>query len=256
MTFWHLFGSRLGRRSVAAVEFALIAPVLLILFIGTIEMLTLYRTEAKLNALVIDVGEMVSVVQEASPSTNSSASGTSTITSLNDICNLAIAGLAPYPSAGLKIEIASVTMEPSALNSNSPANTPVFDEWEQDYQLAAPTSCTTAAGTAILSGTGSSAPITIATANSATSTGSGAKITTVPGTGMFEEPCDNVIIVQASINYSGLTGLILKNHPTLTQTAYTRWTNSSTLEQLLCPGCNVPTTPLDYCNTNNSSAVN
>jgi Flp pilus assembly protein TadG len=44
MKLHKLFSDRLGRRGIAAVEFALIIPVLLVLFIGTIEVLTLYRT--------------------------------------------------------------------------------------------------------------------------------------------------------------------------------------------------------------------
>jgi Flp pilus assembly protein TadG len=245
-----LFRDRLGRRAVAAVEFALIIPVLLVLFIGTIEILTLYRTEAKLNALAINVAQMVAVTQSVSLATASATAGTPTVTSLNDICEGAMAGLAPFPSAGLKIAVASVTLEPSAANSSSPAATPAYDEWEADSKMATSSTCSTATGTTILGGTGT-APIQIATSNTVSTSGS---VTTI-SSGMLHEPCDNIIIVQASLTYPGLTGLILTgNRPVLTQTAYSRWTNASTLTQLLCSNCTLqPTKPKNFCNANNTA---
>ena len=56
-----LFQHKLGRRSIAAVEFALVMPLLLVMFIGTIEVLTLYRTEAKLNAVAFNVAQEISI---------------------------------------------------------------------------------------------------------------------------------------------------------------------------------------------------
>lgn len=244
-----LFHDRLGRRGIAAVEFAIIVPVLLVMFIGVVEMLTIYRAQAKLNALVINVAQMVSVTQSANLTTASNTGTAATVTSLNDICKGALYGMAPFPASGITISIASVTLEPSALNKNTPATTPAFDEWESDSTGLTNTTCSTTTGTTILNGTGAAAPITIAKANA--SAGS------TMGTGMLEDPCDNIIIVQASIVYPGIIGLIIKTRPTLTQTAYSRWTNSSTLTQLLCSNCQLsPATPLDYCNTSNSTATN
>ncbi|OYV33290.1 MAG: hypothetical protein B7Z81_11590, partial [Acidocella sp. 20-61-6] len=107
--------SWLGRRSVAAVEFALIVPVLLVMFIGTIELITLYRAEGKVNALAFNVAQMVSV--EPSPTTLSTAGKTS----INDICQGAILGLAPFPPNGVTLQIVSVTLEPSKLSANTAA---------------------------------------------------------------------------------------------------------------------------------------
>jgi len=243
MRLRRLFRDGLGRRGIAAVEFALIIPVLLVMFIGTIEVLTLYRTEAKLNALAMNVAQIVSVTQSDDPSTASNTGASATVTSLNDVCNGAILGLAPFPAGGLTVAIASVTLEPSAANSNVPASTAAYDEWEQDYSEKTSSSCQTAAGTTILSGAGATAPIKLVAP-------------TTVGTGMLEEPCDNVIIVQASLTYPGLTGLILRNRPVLTQTAYARWTNASTQAQLPCGNCTLkPTTPLGYCKST-STATN
>ena len=218
------------------------------MFIGTVEVLTLYRTEAKLNALAMNVAQMVSITQSVELATAANTGTAPTVTSLNDICQGAILGLAPFPAAGVTISIGSVTLEPSALNSNKPASAAAFDEWEADSTVTG-TTCSTTKGTTILNGTGASAPISVATANAS----AGSTI----GTGMLEDPCDNVIIVQAKLAYPGLTELILKNRPTLTQTAYSRWTNSSTLTQLLCTNCQLsPSTPLDYCNSSNTTATN
>lgn len=245
MKMHKLFRDRLGRRGIAAVEFALIVPVLLVMFIGTVEALTLYRTEAKLNAVAINVAQMVAITKSVQLATAANTGTAPTITSLNDICQGALLGLAPFPAAGVTLAIASVTLEPSALNPNKPDSSPKFDEWEADSTATTSTTCSTAKGTTILNGTG----VSVATANAS----AGSTI----GTGMLEEPCDNVIIVQASMQYPGLTGLIVRSRPTLTQTAYNRWANASTLTQLLCANCQLsPSTPLDYCNSSNTTATN
>ena len=232
---------KLGRRGIAAVEFALVAPMLLVLFIGTIEVLTLYRAEAKLNAMTMNVAQMVGITEAVKLSTSSYTGTSATITSLNDICQGAILALSPFPATGVKIYIASVTLEPSAANANTPAVTPAYDEWEADSTATSNTTCSTAGGTTILNGTGATAPIKVATSS----------ITT----GILQNPCDNAIIVQASLTYPGITGLIFKSHPVLTQTAYDRWSNASVLSQLLCSDCTLaPTTPLDYC-TSTSTAT-
>ncbi len=130
------------RSGVAAVEFAIIfAFFLLPLFIGLIEVVTLYRAQEKLNAFVINLAMMVSVETPLPASNNIftiPATGTSSNT-LQDACNGAVAGFAPYPANGLTVQIASVTMEASA-NGRPKPNTstsfvyysggPVYDQWE------------------------------------------------------------------------------------------------------------------------------
>lgn len=229
----------LGRRSVAAVEFAIIVPVLLVLFIGTIEIITLYRAEGKINALAFNVAQMVSV--EPSPTTLATAGQTS----LNDICQGAILGLAPFPPNGVTIQVVSVTLEPSALSSNTAASPPVFDEWEADSTVSG-SSCTTTA----TNGFGAAAAESLATTNPPVTTATSYTGTT----GEVEVPCDNMIIVKASMTYPGITGLIVMNHPTLTQTAFTRFRYASPTDQLQCSNCKLnPATPLDYCNATSTA---
>lgn len=206
----------LGRRGVAAVEFAIVMPFVLVLFIGTIEIATLYRTDAKLNAVAFNIAQMVSLTQSVS----SGASSTG-ISSLNDICRGAVMGLAPFPASGMTVNIASITQE------NAAGNAADYYEWESDSTVSANGTCSTPAGsaTSILSGGGADAPLTIATASGSSS--------------MLATQCDNVIIAQVSLTYPGIMGVILTSRPTLTQTAYVRWANTTSTSQLECSDCTV-----------------
>lgn len=51
---------RIGRRGVAAVEFALILPVLLILMLGTVDILTALRAQLRLETAAVQLGQIVS----------------------------------------------------------------------------------------------------------------------------------------------------------------------------------------------------
>lgn len=226
-----LLRDRLGRRGVAAVEFALVVPVMLVMFIGMIEVLTLYRTEGKLNTLAFNVAQMVSVMPTDPPSTIATTMNGANVPSLNDICQGAVMGLAPYPANGLKLEIVSVTLEPSVQNSNSSAVPAVFNEWEADSTVSGST-CSTVAGNAF----GAAAAESLATTNPPVTTSATFNVG-AGATGEVQVPCDNMIIVKASIPYAGLTGLILKNRPTLTQMAFSRFRYASPREELVCTDC-------------------
>ncbi|MDE8347416.1 MAG: pilus assembly protein [Acidocella sp.] len=243
-----------SRRAVAAVEFAIIVPVLIILFIGTIEVLTLYRTEAKLNAVAFNVAQTVSVAQSvgtANPPIANLPANTSfpeeSVTSLNDLCQGAVLGMAPFPAGGMTLSIASITEEksPQGVPTTAPvysANTTTYDKWEADSTVSASGTCSTKAGTALLSGTGPGAPIVIATPPAATSA--------------ISVPCDNVIIVQASVVYAGLTGLIARSRPTLTQTSYVRWRYAAPTTELRCTGCTLQNATVQVCNQTNTTSQN
>lgn len=225
----------MGRRGIAAVEFALIVPVLLILFVGTVEILTLYRTEAKLNALVFNVAQSVAMAQSVS----ATASGTVTpgITALGDICQGAVLGLQPFPAGGLTMTIASVTEEagPKGLPVTGPAyaTTPRYDVWEGNFTPSG-AGCTQSSGTTAWTAAQAQA---LATQNG----------------GMIVVPCDDVIIVRASLTYAGLTGLILPSRPTLTQTAYVRWPYASPTRELICATCTLASPATPVCATPNTA---
>lgn len=248
-----------GRRGIAAVEFALVMPVLLVLFIGTFEVLTLYRAEGKVNALAFNVAQMVSVEPQSAAAQGVNA------TSLQDICNGAILGLAPFPPAGLVLDIASVTMEqgPSGLPAINTASArayaahPAFDVWEQTFYVPSGAATCSPGTLATVTPMGAGAAISLATTNPPIASAAAPDYGFYGNTsdaGQVEVPCDNMIIVKASTVYPGLTGLIVTSRPVLSQTAYTRWRYGSELEQIICPGCTqTPAVPLQYCNANNTA---
>jgi hypothetical protein len=221
---------RLGNQAIAAVEFAICAPMLLILFMGTLEILLLYRTEAKLDAFAGSFAQMVSlqeiaavnasgVVETHSPVPTSNSGST---TGLTDLCAGAVDGLEPFPPNGMTLDVASVTETAAAQPaSQGVAATPALhDEWEVDMNSACATTGTQAIGT-----NGANGAVTLAV-------GSGASTSMVQGLG------DNIIIVRATLQYPGVLGLILSSAQTLTQTAVARWRYASSTNVT-----NVTTTP-------------
>ena len=196
-------GRRLGERGIAAVEFALVMPVLLILFIGTVEVALLYRTAGKLNEFT---GNFVQMVSLQHPAANTTAVLSGSAGELGDICTGATYGLQPFSPNGVTAAVASLT-EISA----SPLR---YDYWEAD------SSCPNKAAAL-----GSTAVCALAVHGS--------------GGSMFANLDDNVLIVRATLAYPGTAGLFIGNAPTLAQTAFSRWRYASTLQtpaELVCTG--------------------
>lgn len=255
-------------RGTAAVEFALIFSLFLLpLFIGLIEVITLYRAQAKLNAFVNDLALMVSIEGSGGSTTgvySVSATGNNA-NSLQDACNGAVAGLAPYPSSGVTVQIASVTMEagknglpaPNTSTSFVFASSNLYDQWEQDFTVSGGSCAPNNVSSAGFSG---SDAVNLATSNPpSTSGGSG---------GLVQYPCDNGIIVKATMSYPGLLGLIITHSMTLTQSAYVRWRYATFVSELQCLTCFVSnnntailfgsgsSAVTQACNTNNTGATN
>ncbi len=235
-------------------EFAIIlAFFLLPLFLGLIEIITIYRAEAKLNMLAINVAQMAAIESQATTTGTGGNDGVSTVAlsgagsnSLQDICQGAVLGLAPFPANGMTLAIASITQEAGPngqpTNSSAHAASASYDEWEGDFTVSG-THCTPVSG-----GTGQiglSTAETMATTPPARSPGT---------TGLVVVPCDNAIIVRAQIAYPGIVGLILQNRPLLSQTVYTRWRYASTTTELQCGNCTVINNAASQiCNTNNNA---
>ena len=262
-----LRGFARDRRGVAAVEFAILSSfILLPLFLGLIEILTLYRAEAKLTALTADIAEMVSYVASGPTGITSlpvpAATGAA---SLTDICQGAVSGLAPFPGSALTIAIASVTLE---FNLNglpapvSPAtkpyysSTPTYDEWEADFSVSNGT-CTPTTPTGTGDGTIGHVNAELLATTSPPSTG-GPTGGSTTWTGMLAVPCDNAIIVKANMTYPGLIGVVLRTRPTLSQTSFSRWANTWTEAELQCSGnyCATNYAATQVCNTTNTTATN
>ena len=249
------FKDRLGRRGIAAVEFALVMPILIVLFLGTIEILTLYRTEAKLNAMTIDIAQMLAIQDQSTTSgiTTLASTGTGQV-SLQNMCQGAILGLAPFPPGGMTLAIASVTLEsgptglpnPNTSTSKAYSSSNTYDAWESDFTVSGGT-CSTTGGHVI----GLANVEQLSTTSPPSTTG------TSGTNGLLAVPCDNAIIVQATLTYPGIMGVILQNRPTLTQTAYTRWAYAGTQTELQCSstdtGCTTGYVSTQLCNSSNTA---
>jgi len=229
----------LGQRGIAAVEFAICAPMLLLLIFGTLEILMLYRTEEKLNSLAGNFAQMVAnqeistvnasgVTQTHSP-VPSVTSGTSP-PGLSDLCAGAVYGLQPFPAAGLSIYVASVTETTAAVAASQgvAAKAAGYDEWEVDLgSNCAPT------GAQNIGVNGTSGARTIAIGNGGT-------------TALVKAVGDNVIIVRASLQYPGLIGLIITSNPTLNQTAIARWRYASATNVTNVTATPAPSATLEF----------
>lgn len=206
----------IGSRGIAAVEFAICVPMLLLLLFGTLEIVMLYRTSQKLNTLTGNFAQMVAnqEVAEVSPAGITAAhSPVPSVTSgahppgLSDLCAGAVEGLQPLPPQGLTIDVASVTETAAArpAQSGTAAQPASYDEWEVDMD----SSCTPTGGQAI-GLYGSSGALTRALGNGGS-------------TALLQAQGDNVIIVRATLQYPGLAGLLIASAPLLTETAIARW---------------------------------
>jgi Flp pilus assembly protein TadG len=91
-SLWHAEGG------VAAVEFALIVPTLMVLFLGTFEASNLIRVKMKFDAAAPAVASLVALQ-------NPSQTGSLT----SDFCTGAADMMAPFSTSGLNVEVASVT---------------------------------------------------------------------------------------------------------------------------------------------------
>jgi Flp pilus assembly protein TadG len=87
-----------NRDGVVAVEFALILPTLIVLFIGTFEASNLIRVKMKFDATAPAIASLVAVQ-------NPSKTGTLT----SDFCTGAAYMLSPYTTSGLNVVVSSVT---------------------------------------------------------------------------------------------------------------------------------------------------
>jgi Flp pilus assembly protein TadG len=90
------------RRGVAAVEFALILPILVVLYFGTVEAASLYTVDRKVTVATATVGDLVSRVN-----------GTISSTSLTDFFQAASAILNPYSTTGLQQVVSVIVVNSS-----------------------------------------------------------------------------------------------------------------------------------------------
>lgn len=89
------------RRGVSAVEFALIAPVLIVMYCGLAEMTQAMMAQRRLSNITSAVGDLVAQSTQTGP------------TRMNDVFAIANTIMAPFPTTNLKICVASVVSDAS-----------------------------------------------------------------------------------------------------------------------------------------------
>ncbi len=92
---------RKDRRGVAAVEFALIAPAMILLYCGLVELCQALIAERKTNHVASSVGDLVAQVDTVSTS------------DISDIFTIANTIMAPFPTGALQARVTSVTANAS-----------------------------------------------------------------------------------------------------------------------------------------------
>jgi Flp pilus assembly protein TadG len=108
MSLFKRFGQ--DQRGVSAVEFALIAPFMILLYFGLAELCQALIAERKASHVASSVGDLVA--QSESVTSASSSSGP---TSLPDIFRIGNSIMAPYDTSTLQIRVTSVTANAQAV---------------------------------------------------------------------------------------------------------------------------------------------
>lgn len=93
------------RGGVAAIEFALVAPILIVMFLGCYEVTDYVRATMRTDQVAQSVAELIARQASVTNDTNMYGAG-----SITDYCYAAQAVIAPYNPANLTVKIASYTM--------------------------------------------------------------------------------------------------------------------------------------------------
>lgn len=106
-------------RGVSAVEFALIAPFMILLYFGLVELCQALIAERKTNHVASSVGDLVAQSESVTK-----ASGSTGPTSLPDIYSIGTAVMAPFDTSTLQMRVTSVTAD---------ANGKPLVDWSNSY---------------------------------------------------------------------------------------------------------------------------
>ena len=122
------------RSGVAAVEFALVASVLVTLIMGTVEISNAIRLRAKLEITAGQLAELVAG-QSSVTAPQWSATVPASAGSLADLCNGAAMNLLPYPAGALSADIVSLSNDhpnnrPSPPQGSTNATVNTYLDWE------------------------------------------------------------------------------------------------------------------------------
>jgi len=170
------------KRGVAAVEFSVILPAMLLMFFGTFEVSSLIRAKFATNRAAQLIANLV-----AQEPTGSATSGSGTVgftaSDSTDFCTAAKLAMAPFPGSSFKATIASASKNSSGVIAF-------------DWTPQADTTCGGGAGTFL--------------------------DPTAASNGLLVNKGDSVIIVKVQYNYSSPIHFVLPSGYTITQSAYQR----------------------------------
>ena len=199
-------GLAADRAGVAAVEFALVAPVMITLIFGTIELGNAFRIQTKVNTVTGQLAELVAGQQAVTaPSGN-----------LADMCTGVAMNLLPFPTASFTADIVAGTNDhPSNRVANSTDSTTVqpYLDWENV------SSCPTTDSTAM----GQYGAYALASSPSSMLTVSG------DSSGSFGMGY-SVIVVQTTYTYANILPLFLGRTITFSANAVARPRQNSTIK--------------------------
>ena len=197
------------RAGVAALEFAMVAPFMVVLLFGTVELGNAFRIQAKVNTAAGQLAELVAGQQSV----------TAPGGSLSDMCTGAALNLLPYASGRFAADIVSGTNDhPSNRVAGSTDSTTVgpYLDWETI------SSCPTKSPTTM----GSGGAYTLADSPSSLLTKTGLPPTAYSDYGMGY----SVIVVKASYVYSNILPLFLGKALTFSAVAVARPRQNSTIQ--------------------------
>lgn len=98
---------RRNERAVAAVEFALIVPLLITLYVGSIEAASLFTVDKRVSSISSTIGDLVA---QWNPK-KQGVLGTGVGEDLTDYMNAATGIMTPYPTAGIEIVVSLVQVK-------------------------------------------------------------------------------------------------------------------------------------------------
>ena len=221
-----VFGSRDAWRDqsgVVALEFALIAPILITLIMGTVEISNAIRLQAKLQATAGQLAEFV-----AGQSAVTAPTGT-----LADLCNGAAMNLIPYPVSALSADIVSLSNDhPSnrVVQSNDSNTVNTYLDWESISSCAA-----TASSALALDGAfplANSQPASLLTKTGASATG-------VTDTANLKYGY-SVIVVKAQYSYANVLTFFLGQTINFSAVAVARPRSNATIRCTRTDGSSCP----------------
>ena len=180
----------------------MIAPVMLVMLLGTVEFVNMFRVQIKLNVAAGQLAEMIAGQPSVTEASSAGAGG-----SLSDMCTAASYNLLPYNRKALSALVGSVTV--------TPALAPALD-WFTDKACPSVVNGTAASGSAVI--TAADTPRSLFTIDGTPSSSGG---TAVKGY--------SAVSIQMTYVYTNIIPFMLAPSITLTAVASARPRSNTTI---------------------------